>query len=74
MLNNEGNKEEKRLTSIAKFSATGFQMLATIGLFAFIGHKIDENRNAEKLIFTALFGLAGTIISLYQVIKALKKR
>lgn len=52
----------------------GFQMLATIGVFAFAGYKIDQYRNNDKMIFTALLGLLGVIISLYQVIRQLNSK
>jgi F0F1-type ATP synthase assembly protein I len=51
----------------------GFQMIAIIGLFAFIGYKIDQSQENDKPIFTALFGLLGVGISLYSVIKSILK-
>jgi len=52
----------------------GFQMLATIGLFAFAGYKIDQYRNSEKLIFMALLGILGVVASLYQVVRQLNSK
>ncbi|MET3113425.1 F0F1-type ATP synthase assembly protein I [Pedobacter sp. CG_S7] len=68
------NKEENTSSSMVKYSGMGFQMLATIGLFAFIGHKIDQHQQNKKPIFTAIFSLLGVILSLYQVIKQLNKK
>jgi hypothetical protein len=69
---NKDNKT-KQVNNFAKYSSIAFQMLVTIGLFCFIGYKIDEHRNDAKHLFTALLGLIGVIISLYQVIRALNK-
>lgn len=73
MLNNENKPQEKRLTTFIKYSATGFQMLATIGVFAFIGYKIDEKRGSEKPVFMAILGVIGAVVSLYQVVRSLSK-
>ena len=56
-----------------KFSTMGFQMLATIAIFAFIGYKIDEKRKSNTPLFTAILALAGTVAALYQVIRTLNK-
>ncbi len=57
-----------------KYSGIGFQMLATIGVFAFIGYKIDEHQHRSKPIFTAIFSVVGVFLSLYQVVKQLNKK
>ncbi|MEJ5963749.1 AtpZ/AtpI family protein [Pedobacter immunditicola] len=67
-------KEDNKAGSFIKYSAIGFQMLVTIGLFAFIGHKLDENRQSNKPILTAIFSVFGVFIALYQVIKQLNKK
>lgn len=66
--------KRKNTTNFVKYSGMGFQMLATIGLFAFAGYKIDEYRGSEKLIFMALLGLLGVIVSLYQVVRQLNSK
>ncbi len=67
-------KKGKNTTNFIKYSGIGFQMLGTIGLFAFAGYKIDGYRGGHKLIFTALLGLLGVIFSLYQVVKQLNSK
>ncbi|RZL35780.1 MAG: AtpZ/AtpI family protein [Pedobacter sp.] len=67
------DKAKKEVTNFAKYTGIAFQMLATIGLFVFIGYKIDEYRNSTTLIFTALVGLLGVILSLVQLIRSLNK-
>lgn len=68
----EGNSE-KKVNAAAKYSAIGFQMIATIGLLTFIGYKIDEHRQSETKIITAAFALVGVGIALYQVIRQVMK-
>ncbi len=74
--NKTGNSEEKSNRSskvYARYAGIGFQMVAVIGLFTFIGYKLDQNRNAKQPLMTALFSLAGVGVALYQVIKSVTK-
>ena len=64
---------KRALNSYAYYTGVGFQMLAVIGVFAFIGHKIDESRGSKTPLFTAFLSLAGVLISLYLVIRSVKK-
>lgn len=66
--------KKKDVNNFAKYSSISFQMLATIGVFAFIGYKLDEYQHTNSPIFTAIFSLIGVIISLYQVVKQLNKK
>lgn len=65
---------KKNLNAAAKYSAIGFQMIATIGLFTFIGYKIDVHRKSTTNIITAIFALIGVGIALYQVIKQVTRK
>jgi len=67
----EDNK--KSINNFAKYSAISFQMIAIIGVFAFIGFKIDTRRNAKTPIFTAAMSLIGVAVAMYQVVKQLNK-
>jgi len=58
------------LRKYAYFSGVGLQMLAIIGLFTFIGYRIDAAKSNSSVLWTALFALAGVCISIYTVIKA----
>lgn len=62
------------LGKYAYFTGVGFQMLAVIGIFTYIGHRIDLSREAETPLWTALFALAGVCISIYTVIKAVTRK
>lgn len=71
-------KKPKRLPTTALgryayFSGVGFQMLAIIGVFTYIGHRIDESHEADTPIWTALFALVGVCISMYTVIRAVTR-
>ncbi len=68
----ENPKEEdtkKKVNVAVKYSAIGFQMIATIGLLTFIGYKIDEHRQSKTNLITAAFALVGVGIALYQAIR-----
>ncbi len=67
-------KAKKTLNGYAYYSGLGFQMLAVIGIFTFIGYKIDENRSSNTPWFTALFSLIGVFGSMYLVIKSIKDK
>ena len=69
----QNNQNKNKATNFAKYSGIAFQMLATIGVFSFIGYKIDENTASSKMIFTAILGLVGVVVSLFSVIRSLNK-
>lgn len=73
MDNSKDENRTKKVNSAAKYSAIGFQMIATIGLFSFIGYKIDESQKNEHHLFLAIFGLVGVGLALFQVIKQVTK-
>ena len=73
MTNPEKDDTGKQANNFAKYTGMAFQMLATIGLFTFIGYKIDENQVPNKSIYTAILGFLGVIVSLYMVIRSLTK-
>jgi len=70
MAQNEQN--DKPINNYAKFSAMGFQMIAIIGVFTFVGYKIDAANNHPTKWVTATLSLVGVFISLYIVIRSVK--
>ncbi len=69
----EDLKEEKQaLNSYAKYTGVGFQMMAIIGICAFIGYKLDEYYHHETQWITALGGVIGVVAAIYQTIRQLK--
>ena len=67
-----GKPEIEPLKSYAKYSALGFQMIAIIGVFTFIGYKIDESAAHDTKWITAIFSLIGVFASLFIVIRSVK--
>jgi hypothetical protein len=55
-----------------KFTGLAFQMIAIIGIFTYIGFKIDTSENHQTKWVTALLSLIGVFISLYTVFKSIK--
>ncbi|SFG64095.1 AtpZ/AtpI family protein [Pedobacter insulae] len=74
MTDQEKDDVGKQANNFAKYTGMAFQMLATIGLFTFIGYKIDERQPHNKAIYAALFGFLGVVVSLYWVIRSLTKK
>jgi len=62
------------LKKYAYFTGIGFQMLAIIGLFSYIGYRIDQSQQSERPLWTALLAVTGVCISIYTVIRALSRR
>lgn len=69
----ENSPKGNKARNFAKYSGIAFQMLATIGVFAFIGYQIDQRRAGKKPIFMAILGLLGVVFSLYQVVRSVTK-
>ncbi len=64
--------EKKALTSYVKYTGVAFQMMAIIGLFAFIGYQIDKYYQHQIQWATALSCVIGVVASIYQIIRQLK--
>ncbi len=67
-------KNRPVLYNYSYYGMLGFQMIAVIGAFAFIGYKIDEGRPGRTPLYTALLSLAGVLCSLYLILRGLKKK
>ena len=65
--------KNKPTPNYIKYSGIAFQMMATIGVFVFVGYKIDEHKGIDNFLFTSLLGIVGVAASLYQVIRSLNK-
>ena len=64
--------EKQALNQYLKYSSMAFQMIGIIGVFTFIGYKIDESYNNRTQIITGIASLLGVIVSLYLVLRSLK--
>ena len=62
-----------RLAAIAKYSGIAFQMLATIGLSAWLGVFLDRRLALKYPWFTVSLLLLGVLLALWQVIRGLTK-
>ncbi|HZY39776.1 MAG TPA: AtpZ/AtpI family protein [Mucilaginibacter sp.] len=67
------NGDKKEVNNYLKFTGMGFQMIAVIGIFTYIGFKIDEAGHHSVKWATAALSLIGVFISLYLVIRAIKE-
>ncbi|MEX0983127.1 MAG: AtpZ/AtpI family protein [Bacteroidales bacterium] len=65
--NNSG--ERSGLNDYIRYTGMGFQMLAVIGLFTWVGIKLDEKWSLEKPVFTAILAMIGVIIGIYSALK-----
>jgi F0F1-type ATP synthase assembly protein I len=63
---------KRKVNSYVQYSGMGFQMIAVIGIFMFIGYKIDAWRDSDKPVFMAIMGMLGVGASLYLIINSLK--
>lgn len=72
--NNVDNKNpvKQGLRNYTKYTGLAFQMMAVIGLSAFIGYKIDQHYEHQTQWVTAIACVLGVILSIYQIIKQLK--
>ena len=69
---NEDDDNRRQISNAAKFSGIGFQMIAIIGGFTYVGYKIDTSANHSVKWVTAILSLTGVFISLYVVIRSVK--
>ncbi len=58
--------------SYIKYSSMVFQMIGIIGLFTFVGLKLDKMYKTETPFYTAFLSLFGVVISIYIIFKSLK--
>ncbi|WP_262895934.1 AtpZ/AtpI family protein [Marivirga aurantiaca] len=65
----QNSKKQKQFNNYIKYSGLAFQMLGTIGLFVFIGYKLDEWFDKTTPVNLIIFSLLGIAISLYQIIR-----
>lgn len=74
-MKDDRDKDNKpsQLKNWAIFSGIAFQMGATIFLCAWGGKKLDERYPMEKNWFTIGFVLFGLVVSIYLVLKQLKR-
>ena len=70
-------KDNKRKESINKYlyyTGLGFQMLASIGIFTWLGVYLDGKNGEDSIIYTAILSLLGVAISIYVVIRSVTSK
>lgn len=65
------NSKAQSYTNFAKYAGIGFQMMAIIGLLAFLGYKIDQYYDHKVQYATAIACVLGVFLSIYQTIRQL---
>lgn len=65
-------KKKSGLNTYAKYSGIGFQMFGIIGVFTYVGYRVDGYKHMDQPLFTAFFSLVGVFIALYLVIRSVK--
>lgn len=73
MKNKPLNTNEDPFAKYIKYSGLGFQMIATIAVFTFLGFKIDQYLQSKKPIGTAVLSLIGVCLSIFMVIRGVIK-
>jgi ATP synthase protein I len=61
--------KKKQVSSYVKYTGLFFQMQVIIGVFTFVGSKIDDYQQTTQPYYTAGFALLGVVIAIYQVLK-----
>lgn len=71
--NNQNQNQKKQLKQIAALSGIAFQMGITIYLFVILGKWLDGKFGNSSKVFLIICTLFGVGISLYAVLKQIKK-
>jgi len=68
----EYKTEKQAINSYVKYTGVAFQMMAIIGLSAYIGYKTDQYYEHKTQWVTAIACVLGVFLSIYQTIRQLK--
>ncbi len=68
------DKEKESMNVYAKYSGVAFQMIAIIGVFTFIGYRLDLYYKPAQPYYTAGLALLGVCVSLYFVIRSVRSK
>ena len=68
------DSNSERMRSFAQYSGLGFQMLATIGLCAWAGVKLDAHFQNKNPWYTIALMLVGVLGDMYQVIRSITNK
>ena len=65
--------KDKPVNAYMKYSGLAFQLLASIGIFGWLGYKLDQYLSFEFPAFMLLFGFLAFGGMLYKVYKSLNQ-
>lgn len=68
------NPKLKPYNAYLKYSSLAFQLLASIGIFGWLGYKLDQYLQIKFPVFMLLFGFAAFGGMLYQVYRSISKQ
>jgi hypothetical protein len=68
------NKPKKNLDNFIRYSSLGFEMMAIIGIFTFLGYKIDQWMENEFKGFTLGLTIFSVIIAIIHGTRNLLKK
>jgi len=66
-------QKKESVNSYLKYSGLAFQLLAAIGIFGWLGYKLDQYLSLEFPVFMLLFGLLGFAAIMVQLYRSLKQ-
>ena len=72
MNDTDNNVRRRRQNTVIRYGGLGMQMLLTIGVAGWLGHKLDEYLSLEFPAFLLLFvmlALGGTLYKLYRAVR-----
>ncbi len=67
------NKKLKAYNSYLKYSSLGLQLLAAIGVFGWLGYRLDRFLGIRFPAFMLLFGLVAFAGMMYQVYRSVNR-
>jgi F0F1-type ATP synthase assembly protein I len=63
---------KREINDYTKYTGIAFQMMAIIGIFTFIGYKLDNWLRLNYPVFTIIFILLSVFTAIYSIIRSLK--
>lgn len=74
-MNHQNNKNYKnKIDDFIRYSSLGFEMMAIIGVFTFVGYKIDQLLKNEFKGFTLGLMILSVVIAIFYATKNLLKK
>ena len=67
------NKKLKTYNSYLKYGSLGLQLLAGIGVFGWLGYKLDQYLNLKYPVFTLVLGFAAFGGMMYLVYRSINR-